>query len=51
MEKTIQVTLSIKVDTILDKVGDVVDNLTFDIKEDSENVKVEEHEVVDYFEV
>lgn len=51
MVKTIQVTLSIKVDTILDRVGDIVDNLTFDISEDSENVEVKEHEVVDFFEV
>ena len=51
MKKTIQVTLSIEVDTILDKVGDIVDNLTFNINEDSENVEVKEHEVVDYFEV
>ena len=51
MKKTIQVTLSIEVDTILDKVGDIVDNLTFNVNEDSENVKVKEHEVVDFFEV
>lgn len=51
MVKTIQVTLSIKVDTILDRVGDIVDNLTFNINEDSENVEVKEHEVIDFFEV
>ena len=51
MKKTIQVTLSIEVETTLEKVGKVVDNLTFSITEDSENVEVLDHEVVDYFEV
>ena len=51
MKKKIQVTLEVVVDTILDKVGDVVDNLTFNIAEDSENVEVKDKEVVDFFEV
>lgn len=51
MKKTINVTLAIVVDTTLDKVGDVVDNLTFNVAEDSENVEVKSSEVVDFFEV
>lgn len=50
-KKTLNVTLAIKIDTDLDKVGDIVDNLTFKVEEDSENVEVKEHEVVDFFEV
>ena len=49
-KKTLNVTLAIKVDTDLDKVGDIVDNLTFNI-EDTDVVEVKEHEVVDFFEV
>lgn len=51
MEKTINVTLAIKVDTNLTKVGDIVDNLVFNVVEDSENVSVEDKEVVDFFEI
>ena len=51
MKKKIHVTLEIEVDTTLDKVGDIVDNLTFTITEDSENVEVKDQEVVDFFEV
>jgi hypothetical protein len=51
MKKILNVTLAIEVDTILDKVGDVVDNLSFKVSEDSENVEVKSSEVVDYFEV
>ena len=50
-KKTLNVTLAIVVDTDLTKVGDIVDNLTFKVEEDSENVEVKEHEVVDFFEV
>jgi len=50
-KKTLNVTLAIVVDTDLTKVGDIVDNLTFKIEEDSENVEVKDHEVVDFFEV
>lgn len=50
-KKTLNVTLAIVVDTDLDKVGDIVDNLTFKVEEDSENVEVKSSEVVDFFEV
>lgn len=49
-KKTLNVTLAIVVDTDLEKVGDIVDNLTFNI-EGTDVVKVKDHEVVDYFEV
>lgn len=51
MERVLNVTLSIKVDTDIRKVGDIVDNLTFKVTEDSENVEVKDSEVIDYFEV
>ena len=51
MKKKIHVTLEIEVETILEKVGNIVDNLTFNISEDSENVEVLDHEVVDYYAV
>ena len=51
MKKTLNVTLAIVVDTELDKVGDIVDNLTFNVVEDSENVEVIDKEVVDFFDV
>ena len=44
MKKILNVTLAIEVDTILD-------NLSFKVSEDSENVEVKSSEVVDYFEV
>ncbi len=47
---TLNVTLAIVVDTDLNKVGDIVDNLAFNI-EAADDVEVIEHEVVDYFEV
>lgn len=51
MKKTLNVTLAIVVDTELEKVGNIVDNLTFKVEEDSENVEVKDTEVVDFFEV
>jgi hypothetical protein len=51
MEKTLNVTLAIVVDTELEKVGNIVDNLTFKVEEDSENVEVKHTEIVDFFEV
>ena len=51
MKKTLNVTLAIVVDTTLDRVGDVVDNPTSNVAEDSENVEVVSSEVVDFFEV
>ena len=51
MKKTLNVTLAIVVDTELEKVGDIVDNLIFKVEEDSENVEVKDTEVVDFFEV
>ena len=51
MKKTLNVTLAIVVDTELEGVGDIVDNLTFKVEEDSENVEVKDTEVVDFFEV
>lgn len=51
MKKTINVTLAIVVEGNLERVGDIVDNLTFNVVEDSENVEVIDKEVVDFFEV
>ena len=44
-------TLAIVVDTELESVDNIVDNLTFKVEEDSENVEVKDTEIVDYFEV
>jgi len=49
MKKTLNVTLAIEVDTTIEKVCDIVDNLTFKVSEDSENVSVVSSEVVDFF--
>lgn len=51
MKRLLNVTLAIMVDTELDKVGNIVDNLTFNVVEDSKDVEVKDTEVVDYFEV
>lgn len=51
MKKTLNVTLAIVVDTDLESVDNIVDNLTFKVEEDSENVEVKDTEIVDYFEV
>ena len=51
MEKTINVTLAIKVDTDLEKVGDIVDSLSFAVKPNDEMVDVKSKEVVEFFEV
>lgn len=49
MKKTINVTLAITVDTILDGVDNIIDNIDFGIEANSENVEVEKHEVIDFF--
>ncbi len=51
MKKTLNITLAVVVDTDLTKVGDIVDNLTFPVVEETENVEVIDTEVVDFFEV
>jgi hypothetical protein len=51
MEKTINVTLAIKVDTDLEKVGDIVDSLLFEVTPNDEMVEVKGNEVVEFFEV
>ena len=51
MKKILNVTLAIEVETTLDGVDDIVDNLYFNIDEESENVEVINSEVVEYFEV
>lgn len=51
MKKTLNITLSVVVDSDLDKVANIVDNLNFKVEEDSENVEVKDVEVVDFFEV
>ena len=51
MKRTLNVTLAIVVDTELESVDNIVDNLTFKVEEDSENVEVKDTEIVDYFEV
>lgn len=49
MKKTLNITLAVEVDSDLDNVGKIVDDLDFSIE--SEEVKVKDHYVVDYFEV
>ena len=51
MKKTLNVTLAIEVETTLDSVHDIMDNLSINVGEESENVEVERHEVVEFFEV
>jgi hypothetical protein len=51
MEKTLNVTLAIKVDTDLEKVGDIVDSLSFEVTPNDEMVEVKGNEVVEFFEV
>jgi hypothetical protein len=43
--------LAIKVDTDLEEVGDIIDNLSFEVTPDDLMVEVESKEVVDFFEV
>ena len=50
MEKTLNITLSIKVDTDLEKVGDIVDSLSFAVTPNDEMVDVKSKEVVEFFE-
>ena len=50
MKKTLNVTLAVEVDSDLDNVGKIVDDLNFSIESEGE-VKVKDHFVVDYFEV
>lgn len=51
MKRTLNVTLAIVVDTELESVDNIVDNLTFKAEENSENVEVKHTEIVDFFEV
>jgi hypothetical protein len=51
MKKVLNVTLAITIDTDISNVGAIIDNLSFDINEESENVSVLDHEVIDFFEV
>ena len=51
MKKVLNITLAFTVGTDLDKVSNVVDNLTFNVEPGSECVEVKNSEVVDFFEV
>jgi hypothetical protein len=50
-KKVLNVTLAVTIDTDINEVGDIVDNLTFDVTPDNNDVKVNDSEIVDYFEV
>jgi hypothetical protein len=51
MKKTINVTLAIEVDTVLESIDDTVNSLLFSVNPDDEMVVVERTEVIDFFEV
>ena len=50
MKKTLNITLAVEVESDLDSVSEIVDDLSFAIESEGE-VKVKDHFVVDYFEV
>ena len=54
MKKTLNVTLAVVVDTDIEKVGNIIDNLSFPVVKDlMEDVELDviDTEVVDFFEV
>ena len=51
MKKTLNVTLAVEVDAIIDSVDDIVNNISFDANECSENVEVVNVSIIDFFEV
>lgn len=51
MKKTLNITLAVEVDTELDSVDDVVNNIEVSVDGISENVSVEHYEIEDFFEV
>lgn len=51
MKKTLNVTLAVEVDAIIDSVDDIVNNISFEANEYSENVEVLSVNIVDFFEV
>jgi hypothetical protein len=50
MKKTLNITLAVEVDTDLEGVDDVVNNIEINVISISENVGVEHHEIEDFFE-
>ena len=51
MKKTLNITLAVEVDTELDSVDNVVNNIEINVVSISENVGVEHYEIEDFFEV
>ncbi len=51
MKKTLNITLAVEVDTELDSVDNVVNNIEISVESTSENVEVEHYEIEDFFEV
>lgn len=51
MKKTLNITLAVEVDTELDSVDNVVNNINISVESISENVGVEHYEIEDFFEV
>lgn len=51
MKKTLNITLAVEVDTDLEGVDDVINNIEVSVESISENVGVEHYEIEDFFEV
>ena len=51
MKKTLNITLAVEVDTELDSVDNVINNIEVSVQSISENVGVEHYEIEDFFEV
>lgn len=47
----LNVTLAVEVETDIEKVSDIVDNLSFKVEEITENVEVKDTEIVEFFDV
>ena len=47
----LNVTLAVEVETDIEKVSDIVDNLSFKVEEMTENVEVKGTDIVEYFDV
>lgn len=47
----LNVTLAVEVETDIEKVSDIVDNLSFKVEETTENVEVKGADIVEFFDV
>lgn len=47
----LNVTLAVVVETDIEKVSDIVDNLSFKVEEETENVEVKHTKIVEFFDV